>query len=78
MISIVWPVLTTIYLAAARRGSIVCNRNWLVNAELLSPACAGQQPMSSPSCNDHNHFDPDNTLSMSARYDFMNEVSCLP
>jgi len=23
-----------------RRGSIVCNRNWLVNAELLPPACA--------------------------------------
>ena len=30
-----------------RRGSIVCNRNWLVNAKLLSSACACQKPMSS-------------------------------
>jgi len=52
-----------------RRGSIVCNRNWLVNAKSLSPACACQQSMSSTS---HNYFDPDNTLSTLARYNFMN------
>ena len=49
-----------------------------MNAELLSPACAGQQLMSSTSYNDHDNFDLDNTLSTSARYDFMNEVSFLP
>ena len=42
---------------------MVCNINWLVNAELLSPACACQQPMSSASHNDHDNIDMDNTLS---------------
>ena len=34
-------------------------------------------PMSSTSHNDHDNFDPDNTLSTSVRYDFMDRVSDL-
>jgi len=37
-----------------------------------TPAYAYQQPMSNMSHNGHNYFDSDNTLSMSAEYDFMN------
>jgi len=35
-------------------------------------AYAYQQPISNTSHNGHNYFDSDNTLSMSAEYDFMN------
>jgi len=37
-----------------------------------TPAYAYQQPISNTSHNGHNYFDSDNTLSMSAEYDFMN------
>ena len=49
-----------------------------VNEIALSPVSSMCLPMSRTSHNDHDDFDPDNTLSTSARYDFMNKVSCLP
>jgi len=44
-----------------------------VNEIAFSPVSSMCLPMSSTSHNDHDDFDPDNTLSTSARYDFMNK-----
>ena len=47
----------------------------LVHCCSLVPDHARQRPTSSSPHDDHDHFDSDDTLSTSAGYDFMNEVS---